>query len=387
VKTNGKTNEQVTQTINPSLYHEDGDREPMPEKEVVQILNASPAISPEKQKRRERLMFLEREIRQKRKVSREEIEHLREIRDNRLFEEPVGGEHPHPGYSSFRAYLAAVWGHTPGWASQNIGHIICTEVLEKQLPGVPICMSPDAALRLDDLIEWPNMMAEAYVEAYRNQKPQPGVEVQKIYIVQAVKPRLRYLKEYVSKNPDPLLSYEEYEADSRMEDTGHDAVAGLVAKAKALESDLPLRSKIVKVCNDHRQLPRTKELVAELRDTDLIWCCNRLTSQKVAWEAAEQAEEHRSQTLKDAERVDDDDLEGEESAAEEAPVGEEDPPVKKHLDMVFDELEAALDEKEWPLDTDDLQILGRLVKLIEDQLRKVNTKVSELLSEKPKKLK
>jgi hypothetical protein len=251
--------------------------------------------------RRARLVKLEARIRKNQKHSREEIADLRAIRDERLFTEPTDD---HPGFTKFPDYMAAVWGKCPSWVTQNVNWLRCIELLEERLPECSqFSFTVDSAQVLDDLIDYPEELVAAYLEAYELQKSLPvGIDCMRM----AVRPRQGYLK-YLDKDQThaqatPQLSIEEWKAVTWLEQ--EEMATGLMAAAKALSDDRPPRAKVVAVCNQKRALPDSQELVEELRGENLIWTVNRLKNQKIAWTKLQEIEERLGQAQEAALLVD-----------------------------------------------------------------------------------
>jgi hypothetical protein len=251
--------------------------------------------------RRAWLVKLEDRISLNRKHSREEIEDLRTIRDERLYTYPTDD---HPGFTRFESYMAEVWGRSKAWVTQNLNWLRCIELLEARLPGSRFSCTVEAAQVLDDLMDFPEELVAAYLEAYELQKSLPvGIDCMKL----AVRPRQGYLK-YLAKDQThaqatPTLSIAEWKAVDWLE--REEMATGLVAAAKALSNDKPLRANVLTICNQKRALPDSKELVEEgLRGKDLIWTVNRLKNQKIAWSNLQKIEKQLGPAQEAANLVD-----------------------------------------------------------------------------------
>lgn len=128
------------------------------------------------------------------------------------------------------------------------------------MPGCQFSFTVDAAQVLDDLVDYPEQLVAAYLEAYDHQKSMPvGIDCMKL----AVRPRQGYLK-YLRKDETHAqaaekLTLEEWKAVAWLEN--EEMATGLLAAAKALADDKPLRAKVISVANQKRVIPDSKELV------------------------------------------------------------------------------------------------------------------------------
>ncbi len=293
------------------------------------------------------LVKLEGRIRKNRKHSREEIEDLRTIKENRLYTQPTGD---HGGFTRFESYMAEVWGRSKAWVTQNLNWLRTVELLEEGLPGSQFSFTVDAAQVLDDLVDYPEQLVAAYLEAYHHQKSLPvGIDCMKL----AVRPRQGYLK-YLRKDETHAqavekLTLEEWNAVAWLEN--EEMATGLVAAAKALADDKPLRAKVVSVANQKRVIPDSKELVEALRGEDLIWTVNRLKNQKIAWGKLREAEDQKD---RHEERV---------RKAEEAALLVDGEPETTQAEEPTDEVDKSEPKAEYEYE---LELTGDLMGLVKD---------------------
>lgn len=267
----------------------------------------------------------------------ESIQALRKIRDDKLFMAA--------GYDDFESYMADRLGKTPSWASHQIHWLRVIELLQAQGRVAPSGLSVDAANTLHKLIDEPELMAAAYLEAAaRGEKPT------NVRVEAAVKRRSSYV---TLRGKVPGLTWDEYTAlDALGEERSFLNVADRIDKTK------PLVEAVVEIIRAEQKIPENDQLAKAVRGDDLIAACTQIKTLADRWrkltdlqrrkekKRAELAAIEKEEAEQEPELAPEEAAEDDEKAPTTAPADEENGSEDDDLDpeallvSVFDQLEA-----------------------------------------------
>jgi hypothetical protein len=210
------------------------------------------------------------------------LEALEEIRDRRLYRE---------NYETFEDYMAAQWGHSRQWATQNLNWLRMNRLLKAQGKSpYQIGLSAADAQVLVRLENEPELLVQAIVEADAEVKV--GGKRTKSMLQTAVK-RMEKLKETRKTVPD--ITFEENRTLSnlgKVRKSQPDLVEAAMAKSKVEER--PLVDCLIDECRSQHGLPADTQLLAIARGQELIDLIEPLATLMTEWQEVEELKSRRA---------------------------------------------------------------------------------------------